>query len=141
MKLPKFTTLILLALLSCSAYADTNSAQDTPPGPGFEAPSHPRRNMSPKSSPDEIRGTCTVLQSATNPLSGPCVKTWIGLYDSKGNEILRTQTSQSGNFVFSPEDDESYTIRPISALYDVSEKTKPKLAHRGERVRLALTQK
>jgi hypothetical protein len=135
MKFLKLTTLLLFAFLACSAYADTNSARDTPPGPGLEAPSHSRRGVSPNSSPDEIRGTCTVLQSANNPLSAPCVKIWVGLYDSKGSEILRTQTSQSGGFVFSPDDDQSYT------LYDVSEKTKPKLAHRGQRVRLALTQK
>jgi hypothetical protein len=140
MKLASRLVPLLLLLLAFPALADDG----TPPSP--TQPSSARRahgkRLNPSATsknPGTIRGRCTVVESDSNPIAGPCVDMVLLLNDEKGNEVLRTRTSAKGDFEFAADPAVKYRVGSGSKFYDL---VQPEgLLHGGASVDMRLRQK
>jgi len=135
--------LVLAALaISAVAHADSDSAN------GSSAPvtgrgkrgggKKPNPNPS-AGNPDSVRGTCTVIESPSNPIAGPCVTTMLVLNDIDGNEIAKDRTTAQGQFEFTAERGKAYKIAPGSKYYNLVSPTTA--IHGGDKINLQLQQK
>lgn len=142
-----FLPLVLIFFGSFLTFADTQTANESSADTSY--PGHRGKGVGKNrdsiqknkqdSGSDKISGLCTVVQSASNPISGPCVGQFLALIDEKGNEVIKNRTSTQGRFEFIAEKGKSYTISPTSRFYDlVSPKT---VIHAGDRFELKLQQK
>lgn len=138
--------LLLAALtLNSLAFADTESDMNgsgPPPTMGRSGRGSRGKRLNPDNSgktAGNIRGVCSVLQSANNPLPGPCVNTLLILNDSNGNEVVKARTTTQGQFEFVAETGKDYKIASGSRYYDIVSPTAK--VHGGDKVDLRLQQK
>jgi hypothetical protein len=121
------------------ADSDTSSETTTTIGRGRRGGGKNSNNSQPTSNPGSIKGTCTVVESPSNPIAGPCVTTMLILNDIDGNEVARDRTTAQGQFEFTADPGKAYKIAPGSKFYDL---VAPKTAvHGGDKVNLQLQQK
>jgi hypothetical protein len=141
----KFLSLILLLFTIVPlvhADSDTSSeATGSAPTIGRRRRGGKNSNATPSanSNPGAIKGTCTVVESPSNPIAGPCVTTMLILNDIDGNEVARDRTTAQGQFEFSADQGKAYKLAPGSKFYDlIAPKT---TVHGGDKVNLQLQQK
>lgn len=90
----------------------------------------------PTKNPGTIRGTCSVAQSTSNPIEGPCADMLLVLTDAEGNEVEKTRTSTQGHFDFEAEPGKAYKIALGSKTYLITAPTE--LVHGGDEVSLEI---
>lgn len=93
----------------------------------------------PSKNPGVIRGNCIVIESKSNPFTGPCVNLLLVLKDKDGNEVERTRTTVQGDFEISTEPSKLYQLDSGSRFYAVVPPNT--LIHGGDQVSLKLQQK
>lgn len=130
--------LLFLAIASLASLVHADG--DSTPPTGRRRGGGKRNSIGPSSkNPGAIRGTCSIVESPTNPLPGPCVNVLLILNDPKGNEVVKDRTTPQGGFDFSAEPGKAYNIISGSKFYEVV--TPKDVVHGGEKVNLVLRQK
>ncbi|MDR3607446.1 MAG: hypothetical protein P4M08_08700 [Oligoflexia bacterium] len=67
-----------------------------------------------------IQGSCTVVQSDSNPIAGPCVNVMLSLVDMNGTEVSQARTDGKGHFEFIAQDPNAqYHLIPKSKSYQL----------------------
>jgi hypothetical protein len=140
------------ALLALSPHTDAHADDDnvgvpsnaSTPSSGRSGGRHGARGQSSgkpgaKASPGLIRGGCSIVVSATNPLAGPCVNLLLILNDAQGIEQGRSRTNSQGQFEFTSTTGMDYRVAPGSKYYDLVSPTA--VVHGGDKVDLKLQQK
>ena len=137
----KLSFLLITLFFSQFAHADPD-ASSTPSTPGKASHHMPRVKVSAPDNnkgPIEIKGTCSILQSPSNPLAGPCVNLVIVLNHEDGTEFVKNRTTSQGTFSFEAESGQQYQLALGSKLYDI---VSPKgLIQAGQKIDLRLQQK
>jgi len=141
-----FGLLFAIAPLVHVVRADSDTSSEAPStsaptiGRGRRGGGKNSNNSQPTSNPGSIKGTCTVVESPSNPIAGPCVTTMLILNDIDGNEVARDRTTAQGQFEFTADPGKAYKLAPGSKFYDlVAPKT---TVHGGDsKVNLQLQQK
>jgi len=89
--------------------------------------------------PGTIRGSCTVVESPSNPFANTCVNILLILRDQEGNEVSKSRTTSKGEFEFATDTGKLFRLESGSRFYAV---VAPKdLIHGGALVNLKLQQK
>jgi hypothetical protein len=137
----KLLFILVLSSLGTIAYADPDPSSGVNP-PGHASHHMPRIKVSApdnNKSPVEIVGMCTIKQSASNPLAGPCVNLVVVLNHADGTEYLKNRTTSQGKFSFEAENGQQYQLALGSKLYEI---VSPKgLIAAGQKIDLRLEQK
>jgi hypothetical protein len=140
----KFFVILITAVLACSlASADTDTAKGSGSagvkgGRGRGRGQVKIRDDGAKNA-NTIRGACTLMESAFNPIPGPCVNALLIVNDLSGNEVLKVRTTPKGEFSFSADHNLSYKIVPASQYYELVSPAGP--ISGGRRIELRLRQR
>ena len=136
-----FASVVLICICSF-AQADSDSASESlghHGGGGKRAHSKTTENKT----AGEIHGSCSIEESTSNPIAGPCVNLVLVLNDSEGKEVLKTRTTAQGQFDFALDSTtntgSAFQIVPGSKFYEMS--SPAALVHLGDRVHIKLKQK
>ena len=89
---------------------------------------------------NQIKGSCGIMQSASNPLAGPCVNLVLVLNHPDGTEAFKTRTDPQGRFSFESVAGQDYILVPGSKFYDLVS-PKGQIAAGNSRVDVQLQQK